>query len=220
MQVPKWVDDLGIFLKEGYYLAFVLPGERYLATVLKVVARDFREYEYTKVPAISPGSYVRGVLGRTEFSTDVTESEWIVAWEEGKYIHLYHLGIGFRPAEEQLRIFIAYPYDKLRGNLGPDRYVLEETLTTTDFGFQRASDFPWRRPTFEVFWLPKIRWHLILVNRAEYTIKPDLRILIVRYSVRPVTDNLTRRRVLRGEVPRRLVTLGGLEEFGLSLIHI
>ena len=120
--------------------------------------------------------------------------------------HVYQTFMGWKPGA--IRRYTYYPYETARGNLDVKRIYTKSPFGYTD-GFQSPYDSP--SPVSEMF-IPKgVEVAFAWWNPLNTAATVEEHLLIRRLSVSIVRDVDLIDRILKGQQPCRLTTLGGID---------
>lgn len=206
------IEDL--FLKENYLLALnFLPDG---VVPLRIMGREMSEYKYQAVSKTLEGS--RTTTGTVAADTLVDSARLSLSEFNIDNVlrvtdcsHVYQVFNGIRPSA--IRQYFYYPVEKSRKGLD-----VRPIFYKSPYGYVDGFESPYNCPSEQTeLWIPKnvdvgFAWYNPL-NTAEQI---DLNILVIRYLVKVVRDVDTVDAVLRGKVPARIASLGGLDGFGYN----
>jgi hypothetical protein len=203
-----------LFLKENYLLALNFPGVQEGGILpLRILAREMIQYKYQAVTETNEGA--RATTGTIAADTQEDSSRLTLATFNLDNIlrvtecsHVYQVFIGIKPSA--IRQYLYYPFEKSRRNLDVKSIFTKSPYGYID-GFESPYDFPSEQSEL---WIPKdvdvgFAWHNPL-NSAEQI---DINIFIVRYLIKVIRDADTVENILKGKLPIRVATLGGIDSF-------
>lgn len=203
-----------LFLKENYLLGLNFPVAGILP--LRVLAREFTYYKYQAVSATSEGA--RSTTGTVAADTIVDTARLTLSTFNLDNVlrvldcnHVYQVFLGIRPSA--IRQYLYYPLEKSTRGLD-----VKPIFSKSPYGYIDGFESPYNSPSEKTeIWIPKgidvgFSWHNPL-NSAEQI---DLNILVVKYLTKVVRDADTVEGVLKGRVPARIATLGGLEQISYN----
>lgn len=191
------------FIKENQLLGLGFPGQGYV--FMRVEGVEVIGYEYGESPgAIAADTQEDSArLPMATYSIDnllkVTDCN-----------HVYQMFMGWKPGA--VRRYTYYPYETARGNLDVKRIFTKSPFGYTE-GHQSPYDTP--SPVTEMF-IPKgvevaFAWH----NPLNTAVTVEQNIMIRRLQISIIRDAELIERILKGNQPCRLVTLGGIgDSFG------
>lgn len=203
-----------LFLKENYLLALNFPGVQEGGVLpLRVLAREMIQYKYQAVTETNEGA--RATTGTVAADTQEDSSRLTLATFNLDNVlrvtdcnHVYQVFMGIKPSA--IRQYLYYPFEKSRRNLDVKSIFTKSPYGYID-GFESPYDFPSEQSEL---WIPKdvdvgFAWHNPL-NSAEQI---DIKLFIVRYLIKVVRDADIVENILKGKLPIRVATLGGIDSF-------
>jgi hypothetical protein len=201
-----------LFLKENYLLALNFPGVQEGGILpLRILAREMLQYKYQAVTETSEGS--RATTGTVAADTQEEVTRLTLSTYNIDNIlrvtdcnHVYQVFMGIKPSA--IRQYLYYPFEKSRRNLD-----VKSTFTKSPFGYIDGFESPYNYPSEQTeLWIPKgvdvgFAWHNPLSTAEQI----DINLFVVRYLIKVLRDADTVEGILKGKVPARVTTLGGLE---------
>jgi len=201
-----------LFLKENYLLALNFPGVQEGGILpLRILAREMLQYKYQAVTETSEGA--RATTGTVAADTQEEVTRLTLSTYNIDNIlrvtdcnHVYQVFMGIKPSA--IRQYLYYPFEKSRRNLD-----VKSTFTKSPFGYIDGFESPYNYPSEQTeLWIPKgidvgFAWHNPLSTAEQI----DINLFVVRYLIKVLRDADTVEGILKGKVPARVTTLGGLE---------
>ena len=188
-----------LFVKENHLIGLGFPAQGFV--FVRVNGVETIEYEYDE----SPGAIAAATqedAARLPMSLYNIDNVLRVDSCE----HIYQAFMGWKPGA--VRRYTYYPYETARGNLGVKRVYTKSPFGYTE-GFQSPYDSP--SPVTEMF-IPKgVEVAFAWWNPLNTAVKVEEHMLLRRLNVSIVRDVDLIERILKGQQPCRLTTLGGID---------
>lgn len=186
------------FLRENQLLGLGFPTQGYIFA--RCTAVETISYEYNE----SPGAVAANTqedssrLGIAAYKIDN-----LLRVE--KCEHVYQVFMGWKPSA--VRQYLYYPYDTARRNLDVKAIYNKSPFGYID-GFESPYDTP--SPETEIFIPKDIDVGFAWWNPLSVSVDVEEHILIRRLEVDIIRDGDLIEKILKGQQPCRLTTLGGL----------
>lgn len=200
-----------LFLKENFLLALNFPNAGIVP--FRVMGREQIEYKYQAVTKTNEG--VLSTTGTVAADTQVDSARLSLSTFNIDNIlritdcnHVYQVFTGIKPSA--IRQYLYYPFEKSRRNLD-----VKPIYTKAPFGFIDGFESSYNTPSEQTeVWIPKgvdvgFAWYNPLTTAEEI----DIKMLINRYLVKVIRDGDTVEGILKGKIPARIATLGGIDSF-------
>lgn len=186
------------FLKENQLLGLGFPGQGYIFERVTGLEEIF--YEYNESPAsIAADTFEDAArLGITAYKIDN-----LLRVE--KCDHTYQVFMGWKPGA--VRQYLYYPYETARRNLDVKRI-----FTKSPFGYIDGYESPYDKPssTTEIFIPKDVEVAFAWWNPLNAAVTAEEHILVRRLQVDIIRDADLIERILKGQQPCRIVSLGGV----------
>lgn len=203
-----------LFLKENYLLALNFPGVQEGGILpLRILAREMIQYKYQAVTETNEGA--RATTGTIAADTQEDSSRLTLSTYNLDNVlrvtdcnHVYQVFMGIKPSA--IRQYLYYPFEKSRKNLD-----VKSIFNKAPYGYIDGFESPYDYPSEQTeLWIPKdvdvgFAWHNPL-NSAEQI---DINLFIVRYLIKVMRDADIVEGIIKGKVPARVATLGGIDSF-------
>lgn len=200
-----------LFLKENFLLALNFPGAEGGILPLRILAKEFIQYKYQAVTETSEGA--RTTTGTIAADTQEDSSRLTLsAFNHDNVLrvtdcnHVYQVFMGIKPSA--IRQYLFYPFEKSRRNLD-----IRSIFNKSPYGYIDGFESPYDKPSEQTeIWIPKdidvgFAWHNPLSSAEQI----DINLFIVRYLIKVIRDADTAESIVRGKVPTRVATLGGID---------
>lgn len=199
----------GLYLKENYLLGLNFPVNGIIP--FRVQAQETLLYKYQAVTETSEGSLT--TTGTIAANTQEDPSRLTLSTYNIDNVlrvldcnHIYQVFMGIKPSA--IRRYLYYPYEKSRGNLD-----VKPIFSKSPFGFIDGFESPYNYPSEKTeMWIPKnidvgFSWY----NPLSSVEQVDIQLLIKRYQVTVIRDADTVEAMVKGKVPARIATVGGID---------
>lgn len=186
------------FLKENQLLGLGFPTQGFIFMRCMGAENIFYEYNESPTAVAANTQEDSSRLGMAAYKIDnLLKVE--------KCEHVYQTFMGWKPGA--VRQYLYYPYDTARRNLD-----VKAIYNKSPFGYLDGFESPYDKPSpeTEVF-IPKdvdVGW--AWWNPLGVSVTVEQHLLIRRLEVDIIRDGDLIERILKGQQPCRLVTLGGL----------
>lgn len=197
-----------LFLKDNFLLGLNFARDGIVP--LRVLGREMVPYEYPAVSITNEGS--RATTGTVAADTFISASRLTMSEFNIDNIlrvldcnHVYQVFMGIKPSA--IRQYLYYPTEASRRGLD-----IKPIFSKSPYGYIDGFTSPYDTPSEQTeIWIPRdidvgFAWHNPL-NTAEQI---DLNLLIVKYLVKVIRDADTVEAMVRGKVPSRIATVGGM----------
>lgn len=207
-----------LFLKENYLLALNFPGVQEGGILpLRILAREMIQYKYQAVTETGEGARTAGGTATSVIAADTQEDPASLTLSESNLDnvlrvtdcnHVYQVFMGIKPSA--IRQYLYYPTEKSRRNLD-----VKSIFNKSPYGYIDGFESPYNMPSEQTeIWIPKnidvgFAWHNPLSSAEQI----DINLFIIRYLIKVIRDADTTESILKGKLPIRIATLGGLDSF-------
>lgn len=188
----------GKFLKENQLLGLGFPGQGFI--FMRCTGAEDIFYEYNESPASIAADTFEDAsrLGIAAYSIDN-----LLRVENCE--HVYQVFMGWKPGA--VRQYLYYPYETARRNLDVKRIYTKSPFGYID-GFESPYDSP--SPQTEIFIPKDVEVSFAWWNPLNVAVTVEEHLLIRRLQVDILRDADLIERILKGQQPCRLTTLGGI----------
>jgi len=199
----------GLYLKENYLLGLNFPVNGIVP--LRVLAQETVIYKYQAVTETNEGTLTTtGTIAAatqedpTRLTLSVSNLDNVLRVLDCN--HIYQVFMGIKPSA--IRRYLYYPLEKSRGNLD-----VKPIFSKAPFGFIDGFESPYNAPSEKTeIWIPQnidvgFSWYNPLSSAEQI----DIQLLIKKYQVTVIRDGDTVEAMIRGKVPARIATVGGID---------
>lgn len=186
------------FLLENQYLGLGFPAQGYIFFKCTGIEEVFYEYNESPASVAADTQEDASRLGMAAFKIDN-----ILRVE--KCEHLYQVFMGWKPGA--VRRYLYYPFETSRGNLD-----VKAIYTKSPFGYIDGFESPYDRPSKETeMFIPKdVDVAFAWWNPLSEAVTVEEHLLIRRMDVEIIRDADLIDRIMKGQQPCRIKTIGGI----------
>jgi len=207
-------------LREQDNFALIFPQSigdepRFSLYFFRIIRRSqLRQVYDSELPAIaSDDSVAFDYLGTDGLGSGDNELEV----RDERPWRVLHFSFGIRPS--YMRLYIRQPPSEERKAWSASL----EDITTLDIGDKRdfvdGKQSPYEEPTLygEMVIFYKLKAQVGIYNNGPMEMRPSLNMLGAGYDTLPITNDSLINRMIKGDIPCRPLTLGGLQSFTTSV---